>query len=54
LCETCGTIMHRHVKIGRIAAAMPEITVQFTHPESRIRESTFPSLNCDSRKEALA
>jgi predicted transcriptional regulator len=54
LCESCSSIMHRHVQIDQIAAVMPKINVQFTHPESRIRESAIPSLNCDARKEALA
>jgi hypothetical protein len=54
LCEACSSIMHRHVQISRITAVMPKISVQFTHAESRLRESTSLSVNCDSGKASLA
>lgn len=43
LCETCGTILHRHVSTDRIATVMPGITIQFMQPDSRIKEFASPA-----------
>jgi hypothetical protein len=52
LCATCGTLMHRRVRRERIAAVMPNLTVQIVHRDPHIRESAAPSLNCDSEVDS--
>lgn len=51
LCETCGTAMHRRVRQGSIAAAMPGIRVQLVEASPRLKGSPSPSLNCDLERQ---
>lgn len=51
LCETCGTMMHRRIRLAAIAAIMPNLDVQIREAGPRIYERAEPSLNCDKRKD---
>lgn len=51
MCEDCGTMMHRRIRLGEIAAIMPNLDVQIREAGPRICERTEPSLNCDNRKD---
>lgn len=47
LCETCDTLMHRHIRLGDIAAKMPGLDVRHTQAPSSIDARAHPSPNCD-------
>jgi hypothetical protein len=51
LCESCGIMMHRRIRLAAIAAIMPNLDVQIREAGTRICERTKPSLNCDNQKD---
>ncbi len=51
ICEVCGTMMFRHIRLAAIPAIMPNLDVQIREAGPRICERTGPSLNCDNRKD---
>lgn len=53
-CTTCETVMHRRICRSALAATMPDIEVQFAERSLRIIESTSPSFNCASDRQAAA
>jgi excisionase family DNA binding protein len=48
LCETCGTMMHRHARLAAVAATMPNLDVQHREAAPSIAERMHPSPNCDN------
>lgn len=53
-CTSCETVMHRRVCRSSLAAAMPDLDVQFAERSLRLIESTSPSLKCGSERPAAA
>ena len=51
LCEVCGTMMHRRVRLAAIPAIMPKLDVQIREAEPRLCERADPSLNCDKQMD---
>lgn len=47
ICEVCGTMMHRRVRLAAIGTIMPNLDVQIREVGPRICERTEPSPNCD-------
>ena len=52
MCETCGTMMHRRVRLADVAAKMPDLEVRRTVARPSIRERADPSPNTDNPAEA--
>ena len=52
LCDTCGTMMHRRVRLADICTIMPDLDVRRTQAAPSIRERAHPSLNPDYPEEA--
>jgi len=51
MCETCGTMMHRNIRLADIAARMPGLAVQITQAPSSIVARAHPPSNCDNLKD---
>lgn len=47
LCEECGTMMHRCIRLAEIALKMPGLQVQIPEAGARLLERAKPTLNCD-------
>jgi hypothetical protein len=52
LCPKCGTLMHRRVAFSKLKIVGANLEIVFPEGVSRIRESTVPSLNCDSSNKS--
>lgn len=52
MCETCGTMMHRRVRLAAVLTIMPDLDVQRREAPPRLMERTHPSLNTDNPMEA--
>lgn len=52
ICDTCGALMFRLVRLDSLDAAMPGISVQIAEASSRLKGRAEPSDNCESRKVA--
>jgi hypothetical protein len=50
ICPTCQRLIHRMVSRARIEAIRGKLSVTFTEPPARIRETSDPSVNCASKK----
>lgn len=51
LCDGCGAWMHRAARLATIPSIMPNIDVQISEAEARIRERSNPSLICNNLKD---
>src|SRR5262249_23061696 len=54
ICPDCDRLIYRRVNIAKIDQIRGELEITFTQPCPSIRESTAPSVNCDSGEEAQA
>jgi hypothetical protein len=54
LCPDCGTFMHRRAAFAKLKIVGAGLDIAFPQAGSRIRDSTAPSLNCDSSLKAQA
>jgi excisionase family DNA binding protein len=54
LCLQCGTLMHRRASFAKLNIFGVEVEISFQQAVSRIRESTAPSVNCDSNRDHQA
>jgi hypothetical protein len=52
MCDVCGSMMHRRIRRADLASKMPGLHVQFRGALPRIIGSPYPSLNCDSERQA--
>jgi hypothetical protein len=53
ICPTCSGMMYQRVKKQRLAEYSTESKSAFTEPQSRIKESNHPSVNCDFKGDCL-
>ena len=53
-CPDCGKFMHRRVSLTKLNIVGAALDIAFPQAVSRIRESTSPSLNCDSSMKVQA
>jgi hypothetical protein len=51
VCEACGTIMHRRIRLDAIDTIMPNLDVHIREAGARICECTGPSLNRDDEED---
>ena len=51
LCEACGGMMHRRVRLVDLPAKMPNLDVRITHAPSSLSGSPAPSVNSDFGKQ---
>jgi excisionase family DNA binding protein len=54
LCPDCGTLMHRRAAFAKLNIFGADLEIAFPQAVSRIRESTAPSVNCDSKRDHQA
>jgi excisionase family DNA binding protein len=54
ICPDCETLIHRRVALQRIDAIRAELEITFPEAPSRIRDSSKPSMNCDSNEDGGA
>lgn len=54
LCPDCGTFMHRRAAFANLKVVGADLDIAFPQAKSRLRESTAPSVNCDSSHKAQA
>jgi hypothetical protein len=54
LCPDCGTFMHRRAAFAKLKIVGAGLDIAFPQAASRLRESTAPSVNCDSSQKAQA
>jgi len=54
LCPDCGTFMHRRAAFANLKVVGADLDIAFPQAKSRLRESTAPSVNCDSSPKAQA
>ena len=52
ICETCGTVMNRRVRLATLAATRPDLDLQRREAPSRISERTHSCLNTDKTMKA--
>lgn len=53
LCEACGGMMHRRIRLGDLAAKMPNLDVRITHAQPSLSGSPAPSQNSDLAKQVM-
>ena len=52
LCPDCGKFMHRRASLAKLNIVGAGLDIAFPQAGSRIRESSIPSVNCDSSMKA--
>jgi hypothetical protein len=52
ICPDCDRLIYRRVNLAKIDAIRGELEITFTQARTSIRESTAPSVNCDSGEKA--
>jgi hypothetical protein len=52
LCPDCGKFMHRRASLAKLNIVGAGLDIAFPRAGSRIRESSIPSVNCDSSMKA--
>jgi hypothetical protein len=50
-CASCGTTMHRRVRMTEIPKVLPGWTVDVSEGQTRLSGNADPSLNCDSNEK---
>jgi hypothetical protein len=52
LCPVCGKFMHRRISLAKLKIVGADLDIAFPQAVSRIRESSVPSVDCDSSMKA--
>jgi hypothetical protein len=52
ICPDCDRLIYRRVNLNNIDAVRGGLEIRITQPPTRLRETTDPSVNCDSSEEA--
>ena len=52
ICPDCGKFMHRRASLAKLTIIGAGLDIAFPQVASRLKESTIPSLNCDSGMKA--
>jgi hypothetical protein len=50
LCEVCGTVMHRRIRIAAIPDIFPNLAVEIREARASLAGNAKPSLNCNFGK----
>src|SRR5262245_31354553 len=48
ICPDCDRMIYRRVNLGKIVAVQGDLEITVTQPQTRLRETAGPSVNCDS------
>jgi hypothetical protein len=52
ICPDCDRLIYQRVNLAKIDVVRGDLEITFTQPQLRIRESTDPSVSCDSSQKA--